>query len=51
MTGKRWPGHAHDSLQLCVVLEGGFLEEFNGSGFECAPSTIPAAASSARGSC
>jgi AraC-like DNA-binding protein len=38
--GEALARHAHDSLQLCVVLEGGFFEEFDGGGFECAPSTI-----------
>ena len=32
--------HAHDSLQLCVVLEGEFVEVFDAACFECVPSTL-----------
>ncbi len=32
--------HAHDSLQLCVVLEGDFLETFEEHTFECTPATL-----------
>jgi len=34
------PRHEHDSLQLCVVLEGEFVEEFGELALECDPETV-----------
>lgn len=32
--------HAHESLQICAILEGELIEEFDGVGLTCVPGTV-----------
>src|SRR6185436_18648883 len=32
--------HFHESLQICLVLEGELLEEFDGVRLDCGPGTV-----------
>lgn len=34
------PRHEHDSLQLCAVLEGEFVEEFGATAIDCAAASV-----------